>query len=118
MFLVIQGGVFKVDGRMEIDMTESEISYKEKVFPVNSQIQPFEWNKKLYYFFNIQDRLHLSFEQLEMSYDERTRLMDLIVNDSIISQLIKSEEAKINWMNLIMGLVGGLGAGLTIGILL
>lgn len=45
-------------------------------------------------------------------------MIDEICNKHIISQLVKQEIKKINWMEIIMGLIGGAGIGMAIGMML
>ena len=115
VFLLDQGGVPNIIGRKKFNIAKKTISYKHKSFTINPDIFSFREGLKVFYLFDFGGTGQLLLNQGSEKQVMAVEMMDEVTNEEIILQILKANELKKNWMDIILGLVAGLGVGLFIG---
>ena len=136
VFLNFEHGIPKIIGMKEFKVHDADsISFKKKSFAVNSNVPTLKnLQGNILYYFDVNGRGQMvldndgkpkesPIESLDLQYDKdldglRVKIMDAICEHHVVADLLRSADTKMNWMQIIMYVICGLGIGAIIGIFL
>lgn len=117
-FLQNLGGVPNIVGIRRIKFHKGDISFKGKAFTVDFDNPIFEDGLKVYFFFDYEGSGQMLLNQGSDVALQTTEMMDIICNNEAILQLIRANEVKKSWTDMILGGICGVAIGLCIGIMI
>lgn len=117
-FLQNLGGVPNIVGTKKLKFEKKDISFKGKAFSVDFDHPIYENGLDVYFFFDYGGSGQLLLNQGSEVALQTTEMMDIICNDEAILQLIRANEVKKSWTDIILGCIVGVPIGLCIGIMI
>ena len=117
-FLQNLGGVPNIVGTKKLKFNKKDVSFKGKAFVVDFDNPIFEDGLDVYFFFDYSGSGQLLLNQGSEVALQTTEMMDIICDNEAILQLIRANEVKKSWTDLILGVICGVGVGISIGIMI